>query len=246
VQISSAGRHIFRTVPSNRFTATALSRYLLNDLRKQNAAVYFNSSSSYSRSLKDEFTTSLTSEGGQVVAEFDLNSNFDAAGTLNQAKQRSAAAIVLLANTATLDAALQVVAVNRQALPILGGDSIYNPKTLQIGGAEAVGMVVAVPWILLSNPQSQFAQTARSLWGGDVNWRSATSYDAVLTLSAAMRQNPSRDGVQQALANAGFTVNGATGTIRFLPSGDRNQAMQLATIQPGARSGYGFDFVPLK
>jgi branched-chain amino acid transport system substrate-binding protein len=246
VQISNAGSYIFRTVPSDRFTATALSRHLLNDLHKQNAAVYFNSSSSYSQSLKDEFTTALTSEGGQVVSEFDLNSNFDAAASLQQAKQQKAEALVLLANTATLDTALQVVAVNRRGLPVLGGDSIYNPKTLQVGGENAAGMVVAVPWILLSNPQSKFVQTARSLWGGDVNWRSATAYDAVLTLAAAIQQNPSREGVQQALESSGFSVDGATGTVRFLPSGDRNQAMQLVVVQPGNRSGYGFDFVPLR
>jgi branched-chain amino acid transport system substrate-binding protein len=246
VQISNSGNYIFRTVPSDRFTATALSRHLLNNLGKQNAAVYYNSKSDYSRSLKDEFVTALTSDGGQVVAEFDLSSpGFNALDTVKQATQQEAEALVLAANTATLDAALQVVAVNRRTLPLLGGDSIYNPKTLQVGGENAVDMVVAVPWVLLSNPGSEFAQTARNLWGGDVNWRTAMAYDATLALAAAIGQNPSRASVQQSLANPGFSLTGATGTIRFLPSGDRNQAMQLVVVKPGQRSGYDYDFVPL-
>lgn len=245
VQVSNLGNYVFRTVPSDRFTATALSRYLLTELRQQNAAVYYNSGSDYSRSLKDEFVTALTSDGGQVVAEYDLNDpSFSALDTVKQATQQGAQALVLAANTNTLDKALEVVAVNRRTLKLLGGDSIYNPKTLQVGGENAVDMVVAVPWVLLSNPQSAFVQTAKSLWGGDVNWRSAMSYDAAQALIAAMGQNPTREGIQQALANPSFAIQGATGTIRFLPSGDRNQAMQLVTVEAGNRSGYGYDFIP--
>lgn len=246
VQVSNLGSYSFRTVPSDRFTATALSRYLLNTLRKQNAAIYYNSNSDYSRSLKDEFVTALTSDGGQIVSEFDLsNPGFNALDTVKQATQQGAEALVLAANTATLDAALQVVAVNRQALPLLGGDSIYSPKTLQVGGENAVNMAVAVPWVLLSNPQSRFAQSARSFWGGDVNWRTAMAYDATQALVGAMQQNPTREGIQQALTSPNFSIRGATGSVRFLPSGDRNQPMQLVVVEPGTRSGYGYDFVPV-
>ncbi|MBF2003757.1 MAG: amino acid ABC transporter substrate-binding protein [Synechococcales cyanobacterium M58_A2018_015] len=246
VQVSSLGNYIFRTVPSDRFTAAALSRYMLNSLQRQNAAVYYNSMSDYSQSLKNEFATALSTDGGQVVAEFDLaDPSFSALDTLKQAAQQEAEVLVLASNTATLDPALQVVAVNRGNLPLLGGDSIYNPKTLQVGGESAVGMVVAVPWVLLANPQSAFVRTAKTLWGGDVNWRTAMAYDATLALAAALQQDSSRDGVQQALSRPGFSVMGATGTVRFLPSGDRNQAMQLVVVEPGARSGYGYDFVPV-
>ncbi|ASC73050.1 Amino acid/amide ABC transporter substrate-binding protein, HAAT family [Halomicronema hongdechloris C2206] len=228
VSISGAGDYVFRTVPSDSFTATTLSRYLVGDLGRQNAVIYFNAESDYSKSLKEEFTTALYSDGGQVLAEYDLAApDFSAGNTLESAIQQGAEVIVLASNTATLDQALQVVAVNRQRLAMLGGDSVYNPKTLQVGGEAAVGMVVAVPWMLLSTPNSDFVTTSRQLWGGDVNWRTAMAYDATLALAAALEQAPSREGVQQALSAPSFQVEGATGPIRFLPSGDRNQAMQL-------------------
>ncbi|MBE9178893.1 ABC transporter substrate-binding protein [Oculatella sp. LEGE 06141] len=242
-QLSDLGNYVFRTVPSDRFTAAALSRYMVNQAQQQNAAVYFNSSSDYSRSLKDEFTTAIYGDGGQVVAEFDLSTpTFDAVDSVNQAQQQDADVLVLLTNTATLDQALQVVTVNRQQLSILGGDSVYTSKTLQVGGDAAVGMVVAVPWNLQSNTQSEFVQTSRQLWGGDVNWRTAMAYDAARVLIAGLETNPTRQGVQQAIAASGFSIAGATGQIRFLPSGDRNQATQLVEVEPGSRSGYGFDF----
>ena len=48
----------------------------------------------------------------------------------------------------------------------------------------------------------------------------------------------------QALAGQGFTATGTTGPISFLPSGDRNSNVLLVKVQPGSRSGTGFDFVP--
>jgi branched-chain amino acid transport system substrate-binding protein len=245
VQISNLGNAVYRTVPSDRFTASALSRYMLNTQQKQNAALYYSSQSSYSKSLKEEFSTALTSDGGSVVAEYDLSSPaFRAAETVDQATKQGAQVLVLAANTATIDPALQVIAANQRRLQILGGDSLYTPKVLQSGGEAAAGMVVAVPWVLLSNPDSQFAQESRQLWGGDVNWRTAMAYDAALTLVEGLKRGTDRQAVLQAIAQPGFTFQGATGAVKFLPSGDRNQPMQLVIIEAGARSGYGYDFVP--
>ncbi|MBD1998306.1 amino acid ABC transporter substrate-binding protein [Leptolyngbya sp. FACHB-541] len=247
MQLSEVGNYVFRTVPSDRFTAAALSRYMVNTLQAQNAAIYFNSESDYSQSLKDEFTTALYGDGGQILAEFDLaDPAFSAADTLQQAASQDAEVLVLIANTATLDQALQVVTVNRGQLRLLGGDSIYNPKTLQVGGEAAVDMVVAVPWHILSDPQAAFVQSSRNFWGGDVNWRTAMAYDATQTLVAGLKSNPTREGIEQTLSASNFATEGATGTIRFLPSGDRNQAEQLVIIEPGSRSGYGYDFVPVQ
>lgn len=245
VRISEAGNYIFRTVPSDRFTATALSRHLVNQMNLQNAALYYNADSDYSQSLKNEFTTALYADGGQIVTEVNVSDpSFDANMSVTDAIQRGAEALVLATNTATLDQAIQIITVNNQRLALLGGDSLYNPALLESGNRLADEMVVAVPWILLSNPQSAFAQSSRQQWGGDVNWRTAMAYDAAIALADAIGENPTREGVRQALSAPGFQVEGATGTVQFLPSGDRNQAMQLVIVSPGTRSGYGYDFVP--
>ena len=141
VKLSGVSDYVFRTVPSDRFAGSALARYMLNDLGKQDAAVFFNSESGYSTSLKDEFTTATFSDGGQVVAEFDLvGPGFEALQAVEQSIQQGAEVLMLAANTPTLDAALQVITVNRKRLVLLGGDSLYNPKTLQVGGDAAIDM----------------------------------------------------------------------------------------------------------
>ncbi|MFQ3615304.1 MAG: ABC transporter substrate-binding protein [Cyanobacteriota bacterium] len=246
VQLSGVGQYIFRTVPSDRFTAAALSRHMLERLRLQRAAVFYNSQSAYSTSLKNEFTTAVFSDGGQVVSEFDLSaSGFDSVASFDQATQQGAEVLVLAANTATLDPALQVVAINRRRLPILGGDSLYNPRVLQVGGESAVGMVVAVPWILLADPNAPFVRSSRQYWGGDVNWRTAMSYDAAIALLNAISiAGTDRAAIAEALRSNQDPIEGATGVVRFLPSGDRNQAMQLVEIVP-SQSQFGYSFKPL-
>ncbi|MEG4232386.1 ABC transporter substrate-binding protein [Microcoleus sp. Pol11C3] len=246
VQLSGIGSNIFRTVPSDRFAANSLSRYMLTKLQKKKAAVFFNSASNYSKSLKSEFTTALYGDGGQVVSEFDFaKGNFNATESFKIAIAQGAEVIMLAANTATLDQALQVVQVNAKRLPLLAGDDVYTAKTLQIGGAGATDMVLAVPWHILADPQSNFPQTSKQLWNAEVSWRTALAYDAATALIAGLGRNPTRTGIQQALSASDFSAKGASGPIRFLPSGDRNRAVQLVTVKPGNRTSYGYEFVPI-
>jgi branched-chain amino acid transport system substrate-binding protein len=248
VKISNFSRYIFRTVPSDFMAARALAKYMVENLQKKNAAVFFNSQSNYSQSLKSEFVSSVSLEGGQVSSEFDLSkADFSAAKSVEQAIKQGAEVLMLAANTDTLDKALQVVQVNQKRLNLLGGDDIYTPKTLEIGQQQTVGMVVAVPWHIDSNLSADFPQKSRQLWGGDVNWRTALAYDATRALIAALERHPTRIGIQQALSSPEFSTTGASGTIRFLPSGDRNAPVQLVQIvsKNPSRSGTGFDFVPV-
>ena len=245
-QPAGSNQYVFRTVPSDYVAARALADYMLTQLQQKNAAVFVNSQSNYSKSLKSEFVTSVLTRGGQVVAEFDLaNSSFSAARSIDQAVKEKAQVLMLAANTDSLDRALQVVQLNRQRLNLLAGDDVYTPKTLEVGGEAAAGMVLSVPWHIDGNPNSKFPSQSRQLWGGDVNWRTALAYDAAQALFAGLQRNPTRAGIQQALSNSDFSTTGASGTVRFLPSGDRNASVQLVKVAPGSRSGTGYDFVPI-
>jgi len=246
VDLTNEGTFIFRTVPSDRFTAAALVRYLLENFKLTKAALFFDAKSNYSNSLKDAFTTDLFSQGGEVVGEFDLSDpNFNPSDALQQARDRGAQALALLPSSNALDPALQVMQLNTGNLPLLAGDAIYSSKTLELGRTAAVGTIVATPWHVLAHQDSPFPPAAQQLWGGDVSWRTAMAYDATKALAAAIARNPSRQGIQQALTDSNFSAEGATTPVRFLPSGDRNQAVQLVTVQPGNRTRFGFEFVPV-
>ncbi len=248
VKISNLSPYIFRTIPSDFMAARSLGNYMANKLQQKKAAVFFNSQSDYSKSLKSEFVSAVSLEGGQVVSEFDLSkSDFSASKSVAQAIKRGAEVLMLAPNTGTLDKALQVVQANDKRLPLLAGDDVYSIKTLEVGQKPAEGMVVAIPWHIDSQTNPKFTRDSRQLWNADVNWRTALAYDATKALIAALERNPNRTGVQRALAATDFSTMGASGTIRFLPSGDRNAQVQLVTIEKKepSRSRTGYDFVPV-
>lgn len=248
LSLTNRSEYFWRTVPSDRFTAAALSRHIIGVMDSPQVAVFYNNDSAYSRSLKDEFTTALFSDGGAIVGEFDVAAGgFDGAQAVEQANQRGAEVLMLATNTGTMPAAIAVIQANQGRLALLGGDSLYNPQILEQGRDSAEGMVVAIPWHILAQETDPFVQSSRSLWGGDVNWRTAMAYDAIAAIETALASlpSPSRQSLQTVLRNPDFQANGASGPVRFLPSGDRNQATQLVHIVPGQRSGYGYDYEPL-
>ncbi len=247
VKLAEAGNYIFRTVPSDRLAAATLSRYVIDRLKQTQVAVFYTSDSPYSTSMKLEFTTELLSNGGEVVAEYDVSEpGFSAGRAVQEAREVGAGVLMLALNTATINDANQIIAVNQQDLPIVGSDSLYNPKVLDVGRGNAEGLTVAVPWDISSHAQSPFVVESRQLWGGDINWRTATAYDAVSALAAGLAVDASRSGIADALANSSTKIEGATGPIRFLPSGDRNQPSQLVIVEPGNSSGTGYDYVPAR
>ncbi|MEQ9000659.1 MAG: ABC transporter substrate-binding protein [Coleofasciculus sp. B1-GNL1-01] len=240
----------FRTAPDDNTTATTLAKSMLNKLQEKNAVVFYNSQSQYSQSLKSAFGDAVRSAGGQVLQDFDLSDlNFDAQQTVQESTQQGAKVLVLLLDREEIDDAIEIIKQKRGNQIILGGDAFYGTKLLEVAQDEenVKDMMIAVPWHI-SNSQSNFAETSRKLWWADVSWRTALSYDATQALIAALKQNPTRQGVAETLRSESFSVDGATGKVQFLPSGDRknqltNPLSQLVTIEPGSRSGYGYDFV---
>ena len=246
VKLSNSSPYFFRTAPNDTVAAEALAKYAVNELQAKRVAIFFNSKSGYSQSLKEEFLTAVSQRGGSFFTTFDLSDpNFDASKSLAIAEKNQVEVLMLAPDTPTLDQALEVVAANNHQLPILGGDAVIQVKTREIGGKNAEGMVVASPWASFNHHKSDFLTHARALWQEEVGWRTALAYDATQALITAISNNPTRIGVQQALTKFNFTAHGASGTINFLPSGDRISAVELVKLvsQPGDK--YGYNFVPL-
>lgn len=245
-KLSGFGPYVFRTVPSDAIAGRTLADYAIRTLKQKTVSVFFNANSEYSQSLKQEFKMAVLAAGGQIATEVDLSrSDFNPQQATEQALKQGATALMLAANTKTLEQAMAVVQANQKRSVLLAGDDVYAPRTLEQGKQQAVGMIVAVPWHIEADPKAAFVQDSRQLWGADVNWRSAIAFDATQALIDGLHQTPDRHGIQQALANPDFSAPGASQPVRFLSSGDRNAQIQLVKIALGKRSGTGFDFVPL-
>jgi branched-chain amino acid transport system substrate-binding protein len=248
IELTGITPYSFRTVPSDYIAARALSEYALQNLKKTKAVVFFNSKSSYCKSLKSEFSSSIGAGGGAVIQEIDMAADdFNVNTALTQANSAGAEFIMMAASNSSLARPLQVIDNNNKKLPILAGDGLYSPKVLEGGKDKAVGMIVAVPWHIDGDPKADFAASSRQFWKADVNWRTALAYDAIHAFAVAMKTpNPTRATIQTALAHPTFQATGSSGQIKFLPSRDRNATIQLVKISLGNKSGTGFDFVPVR
>lgn len=111
-------------------------------------------------------------------------------------------------------------------------------------------MIVAAFWDIDTNSKSEFVIKSQQLWGegAKVNWRTAFAYDATQALIAAIKSEPTRNGVQKALPSPQLQASGASGNIEFFASGDRKNAntlVQLVKIVPTNNSGVPYKFTPV-
>ncbi|MGI2907477.1 caspase, EACC1-associated type [Tolypothrix sp. VBCCA 56010] len=247
VRISKFSSYVFRTVPSDEQAAEKLANYMVRNLHKKKPAVFFVFGSDYSKSLKDEFVKAVKKQSNVLnILEFDLSkSNFNEKTAVNEAI-KGAEVLMLAPNSETLEKAYEVIKANDRRLGILGGDNIFGQKTLDSLGKQAEGMVVAIPWHIGNASNSKFVNNSEKLWKARVNWRTATSYDATKAIIAGLQKSNTRKELQKTLHSADFSVDGATGKIQFLPSGDRtNNSIFLVQVQqkPGTDK---YEFVPLQ
>ena len=248
VRLTDFSPYVFRTVPNDAIAAKKLAKHMITTLKKQKAAVFFNSQSAYSLSLRSQFVQEVLANGGQVDkdVEFDMSAPaFNASESVEKAKAKGTQVLMLAANTGMLDKALLVIQASQKRFSLLGGDDVYTPMILK-GGEAAVGLVVAVAWHIDGNPGTQFSSRSQQLWQGKVNWRTATSYDAAQALIAAIERDPTREGIQQALSAQDFSATGASGAVKFLTSGDRNASIQLVEVRARKPPANGYDFVPIR
>jgi len=143
-----------------------------------------------------------------------------------------------------IDRAIFLARTNQGKLPLYGSTTMYTFQTLKDGQKSVDGLVLPVPWHPETNPGSTFPKNATQLWGGVVNWRTATSFDATQAAIAGLKQSNTRFGLQQALKSPSFSTPGASEDVKFLPTGDRAGKPILVQVKLGGNTGY--NFVPLR
>jgi ABC-type branched-subunit amino acid transport system substrate-binding protein len=256
--------YIFRTNARADSIAKKLVDHLINIDRKRKIAVFYVPSISYNDEFKNQFVKKLTARKGEVVGTFPFSivssfaaptaapaPIFDAEAHLEKAKSMGAEAILLLPVGRSSREALQVLKIRASKYPeldVVSDTSLYSVNTLN-AGKEAKGLVMGVPW-QESESTSQFSTGARQLWNNRVNWATATSYNAVKAVGAAIKaqDSPSREGVMKILAKNEFM--GASGRFQF-KNGEPTERYILVKVSPtppnykySSRTGY--DFVPIE
>jgi branched-chain amino acid transport system substrate-binding protein len=243
--LSGLGNAIFRTIPAIRFMAEPLAHYAIHTARKTRLAVCADTKAPDNLSFRDELTTSFLTQGGQMVTlECDFaDPAFNPAAAIAQAVSRGADSLLLAPHVDRIESAIAVARANKGRLTLFASQTLYTMQTLKSGQGDVNGVVLPIPWHPSASTGNFLAQ-ARQFWGGTVNWRTATAYDATRAIITGLQHASRREDLAQALHGSTFTATGAGGKIAFSPTGDRIGAPVLVQVQAGGPTGY--DFVPLK
>jgi branched-chain amino acid transport system substrate-binding protein len=246
--LSGIGSYIFRTVPSSRKIADTLAKHVVKSARKNNIAICSDSKAQASVSFKEDFTEAIYAEDGQITrTACDFSApDFNPSEVITKAIGDGANGLLLSPSVEKLNQTIEIIRSNKGRLALFGNHSMYSFDVLQQSQAEANGLVLSVFWHSSNNSNGAYAATAQKLWGGGGSWRTAMAYDATKAIALGLNSGVKREQLQKALSSPSFAMSGATGSIRFLPSGDRQGNGLLVKVLPGKASGTGYDFVSLK
>jgi branched-chain amino acid transport system substrate-binding protein len=241
-QLAGFGSAILRTLPSTNFMADPLAEYVVKTADKTKIAFCFDVDAPDNLAFRNAFAASLTRYGGQLVpidCEFN-RPDFNPVEVLRQASSRGVQGILMTPHIDRLDKSLSLAEQNQGQIPLYSSPTMYTIKTLQVGKANIVGLTLPVVW----HPQQtgNFSTQAKQLWGGTVNWRTAMAYDATQAIVTGLAQTSQRQSLAKVLRDPGFMAPGASQTIQFLPSGDRQITPILVKVVP---TQTGYEFTPL-
>jgi eukaryotic-like serine/threonine-protein kinase len=258
----SGKENFYRTSSNDAVAGKAIAGYLneKNKSNPQKVVIFWSKDNSFSESLKKEAEKGLGSD--KVVKYkkdnseiFDLVSKtFNAENALNEAKKQGVTAIILIPSSEQTKNAYDVIKANTDPnLTIIGADTLHTPETIENVQKSVAkeGFRVTVPWHPFDN--KEFSESAKEVWKlgktGDVNWLTATTYDATLVLTEAIRKNPSnpsREVVKEVISEPGFIVKGgATGDIKFEGSDRINPPATLVKVLPNCPPNPGYRFAPV-
>ncbi|MFB2923023.1 AAA-like domain-containing protein [Aerosakkonema funiforme] len=238
----------FRTVPSDKAMGEKLAEYAITNL-KLDKVVIFSDSGSYSTSLRRAFDGYFTQQGRSLTI-VDLRSSDVEKQLLQNIEENKVGAAILLPSVDTTSVAISVAKANAklpesQRLKLLGGDALYNPNTLIDGGNAVKGLVLAVSWF---DRDTSYAANAQERWGGNISWRTASSYDATQAFIKALSDKASRSTVLENLRKVQLSEQETSGyPLKFESNGDRNGKALLVEVSEGApapkNSKYGFKLI---
>jgi ABC-type branched-subunit amino acid transport system substrate-binding protein len=246
----------FRAVDSDEIAGKKLAEYTYKNLKLKRAVIFANPDSPYSNSIRETFTNHFEKLGGEVVRKplIDLtsttfNAKAEVARTVYNRGEQWAEAAMLFPDTKHTDIAINIakeitsrnekLKQNPQSgrireLKMLGGVTLYNNETLDLGRKDVEGLIIVIPWFREISQAKLFVQKSKQQWGGDISWRTATSFDATQALIKTLSKNPTRATVLQGLKNVNLSSSETSGyPLQFTEDRERQSPSVLVQVKGG-------------
>jgi len=229
-------KYVFRLAATDYQQATALATYAYQQLKARRAAVLFDISNRYSRSVVDRFSQSFVSLGGAPVSLFHYIPDQSVNDKVLKQLGREDFDIILLPNfdEEPLQQMIRLRAAGVSA-QFMGTDSWHPAKVARL--PQAQGAVFSHHWSLDEigdNPVAKdYAERYQQVYHKPPTVISALSFDATTVVIEALRR--SRVTPQSLRYQILNTDNPdlVTGRLQYLPNGDPKRKAKLYRIAEG-------------
>ncbi|MBW4570748.1 MAG: ABC transporter substrate-binding protein [Tolypothrix carrinoi HA7290-LM1] len=217
-------KYIFRVSPDNSAAAEKLVKFMVHkNLIK--TAIFYEPNETFAASLKTEFEKVVFKNRRYLVNECPvIQSTTEVLNCLQQAKETNAEVIMLAFSDKVSRIAATLIINQSENITILGADTPYFESVSQ-ANIPVDKLRIAVRWHRSNSANSKFEQESVKLWGtGDVNWRTAMSYDATMAMVEALKRiqgNYTRQKLYDVLNERDFSADGVTAKVEFNDLGDR-------------------------
>jgi ABC-type branched-subunit amino acid transport system substrate-binding protein len=216
--------YIFRVSPDNSAAADKLIKYIVYQ-KLNKVAIFYEPNETFAASLKKEFESVVFLNRKQLVNECPvIQSTTEVLDCLRHAKESNAEVIMLAFSDKVARIAALLIINESENITILGADTPYL-ETVSQSNIPVDKLRIAVRWHRTNSANSKFEQESVKLWGtGDVNWRTAMSYDATMTMVEALKRtkgNYTRQKLYEVLNERSFSADGVTAKVEFNDLRDR-------------------------
>ncbi|MDI3547611.1 MAG: branched-chain amino acid transport system substrate-binding protein [Halanaerobiales bacterium] len=232
--------YVFRACFIDPFQGSAVAKYAYNNLGLRKAALLVDVAQDYSVGLANFFKKTFEKLGGEIVTNLKYQTG-DQDFSAQMTEIINSGAEVLFFPGYFGDVAL--IAIQGRELGFkgayMGGDTLDNPKLLEIAKEHAEG-VVATSFYHPEAPATteisiNFVKSFKEKYGENPNAVSVMTYDAYNLLLDAIERAGSTDpnAIRDALAaTEGFV--GAAGTITIDENGDAIRPAVVLKVKDGA------------
>ena len=232
----------FRVVANDGQLGGTLGRYAVKDWKAKSIAVV-DDRTAYGQGVADEFEKAAKAAGAKIVGrEFTTDKATDFNAILTKLKGAKPDLIFFGGMDAVAGPMLRQMKQLGLNAKFMGGDGICTPMLAELAG-DAIGenMVICAEaggvTADKAGNMADFRKRFKARWNIDVQLYAPYTYDAVMTMVAAMQKAGSSDPAKYLPVLAKISYDGVTGKISFDKNGDiKDGALTLYTYKGGKRS----------
>jgi len=217
----------YRVCTTDAIQGPFAANYLFNKAGKKKVAV-ISDGKTYGKGLANEFKEKLQKLGGQIVAEETVGENdTDFSGVIAKIKPTTPEAVYYGGEYPVAGPLSKQMKDAGMNIPVFGGDGIYDPKFISLGGKEGdLATSVGAPTESLASAKAFVDAYKAKSFKDDYSAYGAFSFDAANAIIGSVAKaigdgswgEDKRDAVLKNMND--YSADGATGNIKFDQYGD--------------------------